>query len=147
MAFNIVLQTNTSEKNAFTKSLTTVATLSGNLRQGTSIIDPVIIVQGNLSTIKAANYMTIDTFGRSYFINNMTVINNQMIEISAHVDVLSSFKTQILNNSAIVAKQEKRWNLYLNDGQFKVYQNPIVYTQPFPGGFSGQYLLLAVAGG
>ena len=90
--------------------------------------------------------MTILTFGRSYFVNNITSVRNGVFEISAHVDVLSSFKTQIRGNAAIIRRQENKWNLYLNDGVFKVYQNPMVLTKEFPNGFSAPEFVLAVAG-
>lgn len=59
MAFNIALQTNASEKNKLVKDLTTIATVTGTLKTETSIIDPVILIEGNLSNYTGCNYMTI----------------------------------------------------------------------------------------
>lgn len=146
MSFNITLQINASEKNKLTKDITDLATLSGTLKNGTSIIDPVISFEGDLSSFVNCNYMTIPTFGRSYFINDIRSIRNNIYEISAHVDVLSSFATQIKSNTAIVRRQENQWNLYLNDGVFKTYQNPEIITKAFPSGFTTQEFVLAVAG-
>lgn len=146
MAFNIILQTNNSENNRVTKDLTDISTITGTLRDECSIIDPVILIEGDLSLYTGCNYCTIPTFGRSYFINNIRSIRNNLFEISCHVDVLSSFATQIKANKAIVIRQEENWNLYLNDGVFKVYQNPQVLTKAFPRGFSTQSFVLAVAG-
>lgn len=146
MAFNILLQVNSSEKNRVNKSLTTLATLSGTLKAETSIIDPIILVEGNLASFVTCNYMSIPTFSRKYFINNIRSIRNGIFEISAHVDVISSFSTQILANKAIIRRQENNWNLYLNDGSFRVYQNPMVLTKAFPSGFTTQEFVLAVAG-
>ena len=146
MSFSIALQTNVSEKNKLDKDLTTIATVTGTLKTETSIIDPVILIEGNLSNYVGCNYMTISAFGRSYFVNNIRAIRNNLFEISAHVDVLSSFSAGIRSNSAIVRRQEKNWNLYLNDGTFRVYQNPNVLTKAFPSGFTTQEFVLAVAG-
>lgn len=146
MAFNITLQINNSDKHALDKTVTDIVTLSGVLKGNTSIVDPIIVFEGDISNYVNCNYMTISTFGRSYFVNNITSIRNGLFEISAHVDVLSSFKTQIRGNSAIVRRQENSWNLYLNDGVFKVYQNPMVLTKEFPNGFSNPEFVLAVAG-
>lgn len=146
MSFDITLQTNASEKNKLTKDITDIATLSGTLKNGTSIIDPVISFEGDLSSFVNCNYMTIPTFGRSYFVNDIRSIRNNVYEISAHVDVLSSFATQIRGNTAIVRRQENQWNLYLNDGVFKTYQNPEIITKAFPSGFTKQEFVLAVAG-
>lgn len=146
MAFNITLQVNNSDKTALDKNVTDIATLSGVLKGNTSIIDPVIVFDGDISSYINCNYMTIPTFGRAYFVNNITSVRNGVFEISAHVDVLSSFKTQIRGNTAIIRRQENNWNLYLNDGVFKVYQNPMVLTKEFPTGFDAPEFVLAVAG-
>lgn len=146
MAFDIVLQVNNSEKNKVNKSLTDILTVSGILKSETSIIDPVIIINCDLSTVTKCNYMTIGSFGRSYFINNIRSIRSGLVEFSCHVDVLSSFADSIKENTAIIRKQENKWNLYLNDGSFKVYQNPVVLTKSFPSGFTTQEFVLAVAG-
>lgn len=135
MSFNIVLQTSSSEKNRLDKSLTTLGTLTGTLRQDTSIIDPVFQVEGDLSSYVNANYCTIEAFGRSYFINNIRSLRNNLFEIACHVDVLSSFKTQIRTNKAIMHRSERNWNLYLNDGTLKMTQRPEkIVTQQFSNG-------------
>lgn len=144
---DITLQINNSEKNKLDKSITDIVTLSGTLREQTSIINPVIVIEGDLSSFVNCNYMTISAFNRNYFINNITSINNNLFEISAHVDVLSTYKSQIRENSAIIARQEKKWNLYLNDGVFKTYQNPFIVTKAFPSGFTEQHFIFSVAGG
>lgn len=146
MAFNIVLQKNKSERERVTKDVETLATYSGTLKTETSIIDPVILIECELFDVINANYMTIESFGRSYFINNVRSIRSGLVEFSCHVDVLSSFAAEIKANTAIILKQENKWNLYLNDGSFKIYQNPTVLTKSFPSGFTTQEFVLAVAG-
>lgn len=146
MSFSILLQRNTSELNKLDKTLTTITTLTGTLKTETSIIDPVIIVEGALSDLKTCNYCTIPEFGRSYFVNNIRSIRNNLIELSCHVDVVSTYKSQIRSQFAIVHKQENNWNLYLNDGSFKCYQNPIVLTKKFSNGFTTPSFVMAVAG-
>lgn len=144
---DITLQINNSEKNRLDKNVTDIVTLSGTLRESTSVVDPKIVIEGDLSSFVNCNYMTIPVFNRSYFINNITSINNALFEISAHVDVLSTYKSQIRQNFAIIARQEKKWNLYLNDGVFKTYQNPHIVTKAFPSGFTEQHFIFSVAGG
>lgn len=148
MSFSIILQNNSSPANKIGKELANVKTLSGTLKHETSVIDPTIIIESNSldEIVSNINYMTISSFGRSYFINKITSIRNNVWEISAHVDVLESFKDEILNNTGIISRQQNKWNLYLDDGVFKCYQNPTVTVKEFPSGFSGQELVLAVAG-
>lgn len=146
MSFQIVLQTNNSEKNKLDKDLVAISTISGTLKNGTSVVDPVILIEADLTNLINCNYITIPAFGRSYFVANIRSIRNNLVEVSAHVDVLSSFASQIRSNVAVVHRQENRWNLYLNDGTFRVYQNPMVLTREFPNGFSTFEFVLAVAG-
>ena len=146
----VVIQTNSSEREKLDKTLTTVATLTGTLRAETSILDPVILVSGStLAALSAANYMTIADFGRSYFITGIRSIRQGLVELSGHVDVLSTYKTQIRQNSAILRRSERNWNLYLNDGSLMVEQRPHVITQEFSSGgamASGSSFILALAG-
>jgi hypothetical protein len=146
MAFNIVLQRNNSEINMVSKSVDDILTVSGVLKEETSIIDPVIKIECELSMVTSCNYLSIPAFGRSYFVNDIRSIRNGLVEFSCHVDVLSSFASDIRGNTAIVKRQENKWNLYLNDGTFKVYQNPNVLTKAFPSGFTTQEFVLAIAG-
>lgn len=146
MSFSIMLQRNASEKNKVDKTLTTITTMTGTLKNETSIIDPVIIFEGALSNLKNCNYCTISEFGRSYFVNNIRSVRNGLIELTCHVDVLSTYKSQIREQFAIVKRQQENWNLYLNDGSFKVYQNPMVLTKQFPAGFTTPSFVMAVAG-
>ena len=124
MAFNIVLQTTTSEKNRMDKTTADLATYSGTLRADTSIVDPVFLVECDLANVVHANYLTVQAFGRSYFINNIRSMRAGLVEFSCHCDVLSSFKTQIRQNHAIMHRSERNWNLYLNDGSLKMTQRP-----------------------
>lgn len=146
MSFNISLQRNNSERNRVTKDVENIMTVSGELKTETSVVDPVILIECDLSTVTVCNYVSIPTFGRSYFVNNIRSIRSGLVEFSCHVDVLSSFAAQIKQNTAIIRKQENNWNLYLNDGSFKIYQNPNVLTKAFPSGFTTQEFVLAVAG-
>ena len=138
---------NHSEKNKLDKDLTSVTSMTGELKENCSIIDPVIKIVGNVGTFAEVNYMYIAEFGRYYFINNVISINNDICEVHAHVDVLSTYKDQIRAQNAIVSRQERKWNLYLNDGVFKTYQNPYIITKAFSSGFTSQHFVLTVAGG
>lgn len=147
MSFTIIVQTNQSERNRLDKTLVDLETLTGTLRGDTSIIDPVIIVEGSLETLRQANYLTVPSFGRSYFINNIRSMRNGLVELSCHVDVLSSFKTQIRANSAIIHRSERNWDLYINDGSLVSEQGGRVTTQQFGGSFVGAHSFVLVLAG
>ena len=147
MAFNIVLQSTTSEKNRMDKTITDIATYSGTLRTDTSIVDPVFLIECDLASVVNANYLTVQAFGRSYFINNIRSMRAGLVEFSCHCDVLSSFKAQIRQNHAIMHRSERNWNLYLNDGSLKMKQNPSITTQKFAETFYGVYSYVLILAG
>ena len=144
----IHIQQTTSEKNKIGKSISNLYTASGALRDGTSIINPVIMISGaSVPTLKNANYMHIPDFNRYYFITDIKSVRNGLIEISGHVDVLQTYAGQIRNNTAIVKRNANSWNLYIEDGLFKTYANPHIFTKEFPSGFKDPSYVLFVAGG
>ena len=148
MSFIVRIQRISSEPIKINKEANTLYELNGVLRDGSSIIDPVILIEDTvgIGSLNVANYMDIPEFGRKYFIGDIVSLRNGLIQITGHVDVLSSFSGDLLLNKGIVFRQENDWNLYLNDGVLEVYQNPIVATKEFPTGFDGQSYVLALAG-
>ena len=144
----IKLYVNRSDKNHMDKKITQMgADLSGTLREDCSITDPVIKIS-HISgfNIASCNYAYIPEFGRYYYINDIVCVG-KLYELHMHVDVLMSFRSQIRANSAVVSRQEKKYNLYLQDGVFKTYANPHYEIKKFPGGFSGYHFVFSVAGG
>lgn len=143
----IKLQKNNSENVRMDKSIVDILELNGTLRSECSIINPIVLIECEESKIIQSNYVTIPKFNRSYFIVNVTLVRNNIYEISLHCDVLSSFKNEIRNCDGIIGKNENKYNLYIDDGTFKVYSNPVITTKLFPQGFTTQSFVLTVAGG
>lgn len=147
MSFEIVIQQNASEPERVDKVLTDLLTLTGTMREETSIIDPHFRVAAGEAQLVGCNYITVPTFGRSYFVRDIVSVRNGVMELVCHTDVVSSWKTQLRANRAIIRKSETLWNLYLNDGTFKTYQDPYLYVRKFPNRFTSYpSYVLAVAG-
>ena len=142
----IMLYNNASAVNAVNKELTHLASLTGTLREESSIIDPVITMAGIGEHLTSANYAYIEEFGRYYFINNVESVRNGLWRVSMHVDVLYTYAEQIILNDAIIERNENEYDLKLNDGLFQTQQNPRIAQYPFPGGFTNWNFVLAVAG-
>lgn len=151
---NIILYTYTNEKNAIQKTTTQLASLSGDLRGECDILNPVLNVEidgtdlTQAEILTKANYAYIADFGRYYFITGIKGIAKNLVEISLKVDVLYSWKTQILAQKCIIARQEKADYacLHLSDNYIRTYNDPYHVTKTFPTGFSSQTVLLTVAG-
>lgn len=150
MSFSIELFTNKSTSNTVDKDIVSVGTGTGTLRLKTSITNPIVIFKSDLTAdiISKTNYAKIQEFNRYYFINGITSIYNNVWQIDMHVDVLMTYKNEIRNQRAIIARQSQIFNMYLDDGWFMSYQNPIVKTIPFPNRtpFENQEYVLILAG-
>lgn len=152
MSFPITLYRNDSAPNVVNKKIEAVSSTitQGTLRDGTSITDPVIVIQANAPGFHKnhCNYLYIEEFERYYYITNIVSINYTLWEIHCHVDVLMSFAEKIKEQQAIVSKQQGKFNLMLDDGSFMCYQNPKVQTKVFSVSepFEHQEFVLVVAG-
>lgn len=145
MSISLQTMINMSDKNVVDKRLTLISEISGTLKDATSIMNPVIRIQGSLPT--NCNYLYIPDFSRYYYVTDVTSIHNDIYEITAHVDVLKTYATQIRGCSGIIARQQAAWNMYIDDGVFSLYQNPQFKIEAFDSGFSTMEFVLAVAGG
>lgn len=143
---NIVLYSNASEINAVDKNITELTTLTGTLREQSSIIDPIITISDIDDYIGSMNYAYIPEFNRYYFITNVESVRKNLWKVSFHVDVLFTYRDAIRANSAIIERNENEYDLKLNDGLFRTQQNPRIAQFPFPNGFNQWNFVLAVAG-
>ena len=134
MSFTINLSKNTSDANALDKVLTNIRSYTGTLRDASSIIDPAIVMEIDAGEISQYNYMEIPIFNRKYFIKDITAISDKLVLINAHVDVLSSYADQIRTNSGVIARQENKYNLFIDDNLFKIDSRTIVQVKDFTGG-------------
>jgi len=134
----------TDPANKVDKSTTLVQELSGTLRYPSSIIDPVITIERSSPT--GFNYVQIVEFNRFYYVENSVATNENLVTISMHVDVLKSFASQIRQCDAVIRRQENSYNLLLDDGIFKAYQNSKHKIVSFPHSMDAFSYILAIAG-
>ena len=127
---NITLYMNKSDKNHVTKNIVSLVTLEGALRNNCSIVTPVIEI--NDSRAASCNYVYIEDFNRYYYVDNIIVGITGLYTLELQVDVLMSFKEYFTNLSAIVARQENIYNLYLDDDKFLVSAQRMYVTKAFP---------------
>lgn len=145
---------NNSDKRVIGKDLTLKETYNAVLKDGCSIINPILILSKN-STIVTVNYIYIPDFERYYFVNNIIILDGNRVELDCHVDVLESFKTEILGLSCIIKRNTNVFNMYLDDPLFKSLVKQDQQIKAFPSTqFYPQNLLsgsecfvLTVAGG
>lgn len=91
----------------FTKSENSTAIPSGGtsynciLKTPTSVLNPVIVVEANVLNV---TYGYIPDFGRYYFVSDIVSVNNSTWELHLHVDVLATYKSEILSTEAYIAR-------------------------------------------
>lgn len=142
MSFSISLQNNSSPINKIGKAISTITTVTGSLKNESDVIRPEILIECD-SSILSANYMTIDELHRKYFIEEIQSVRNNLWLVQARVDVLDTYASKILSNSAVVLRQENNFNLLLNDGVFKCKQDPRISYRKFPSGLGDfNYILI-----
>lgn len=123
----------------------------GNLKDKTSILNPVIIIEKPTAPINNEyNYMYIPEFKRYYFITDIKSVRNDLWEIQGRVDVLFTYCENILNTKCIIDKTAlgNDANLYLNDGSYVMDSHKYNEVKVFPSGLSSSgYNILICAGG
>lgn len=80
------------------------------LKDVTDVINPIITL--NFDSTFDFNYCYIPKLKRYYFINSITIIRNNVIKLELKIDVLMSYKQQILNSKANILETDNK--LYAN---------------------------------
>ena len=146
----ITLYTNESEKNKLEKTITNSILLEGNLRDESSIINPVILISSNKEDIPYMyNYAYIPAFGRYYFITDIESVRTGIWRVSMHVDVLMSYKEQIKNLNVIINNSEETGaNNYLSGEQWITNVKNTTNIVNFPNGLNdnGEFILFTAGG-
>ena len=100
----IILYNNKSPKNKIGKTLTNPNIITGSLRGETSISNFQILL--NIVDLNPYNYMYIADFGKYYFINDLISVRTGLWLVTASIDVLESYKSEILSLDVILASTE-----------------------------------------
>lgn len=153
MSVSVSLMQTKSPTNKITKTTDNLThdPISCILKENCSMMDPVLILDLSAITFEtgysifSCNYLYIDSFNRYYHVKDITMLTDKLVQLTCHVDVLMSFAVGILASPCIVAKSESRFNLYLNDPQYKCKQNDLVlintYSSGFPNSTDSRFIL------
>ena len=132
---NIIFYKTKDPVEVLNKTLTDAAQKVGNLIDPCGVLNPVITFNFNPVNY---NYAFIAAFNRYYYADKPTVVNGGIWQVSFHVDPLMSWKNDIKKSPCIAAKSSTAYNLYLNDPNYKCYQDDIILMRKFTGGFSAE---------
>lgn len=114
-----------------------------DLKSGTSLISPTFLL--NYSGRPSFNYVSYE--GRYYFVRNLVSVRQNLWEIQCDVDVLATYKSEILNTTAYVI-YDSTVNTELPDNRLpmKTSKSVAVDTEPCPFVPDGGCYILSLTG-
>ena len=102
MVLTFYKQSATPDRVDKTNFLTPVGTVQGvRLNENTDLMGPAFILKTN-PVVYNANYLYADTMGRYYYIDRVTALSGGRISIDCKIDVLHTYRAEILGSSAWV---------------------------------------------
>ena len=145
-----------SAPNVVNKTLSEVVSFEEVIfKEDTSLLNPTIIINGvsnassyTIEDIGTSNYFSIPKVNRYYFITDITMMSGGRVAITGKVDVLMSFKSDILGSTQLIVRQEKKTNNYLIDTDIPLSSKKQVIEHEFGDSIADSgYYILAVNGG
>lgn len=153
------LYKNSSSNNVVNKSLKLLHEFEEVIfKEDSSIYSPILIIGGiknsafiDIEAISKCNYFSLSKFDRYYYITDIIMRKGQCIEIHGKVDVLMSFKNDIMStsqNAQLVVRQEVKKNNYLIDSEMPLSSKKQIMEYEFGNSLndSGYYILATVGG-
>jgi hypothetical protein len=141
---DIKLYYNSSDNRCIKKVLTDEFTITGTLRESTTIVNPEITV--TLSEPVRYNYCYIPSLKRYYYINNVISVKNGVWKLIMEVDPLMSFKNDILALKVVTSKQSsiEHGDEYIDDGSLVTDNLMFKTVYNFANGFNNEseYILI-----
>lgn len=99
--------------------------VTGTIRDVADVLNPSIVFDGNIT---GYNYMYIPDFGRFYFLDPPVILRTGLTMLSGHVDVLTSFDTDIRKLPAIPVRSASDGDWYLRDNRQPVRAYRTIWT-------------------
>jgi hypothetical protein len=141
---NIKLYYNTSDNRYINKTLLSELSITGTLKDETSLLNPIIVIKSD--TVLRYNYAYIPEFKRYYYVTNIESVRIGLWRLYLQVDPLMSFKGDILSLKVVVNKQSEKSNgdEYIDDGSLVTDNLIFKNVYNFPQGFNntGEYILI-----
>lgn len=144
----IILYKITDKPNVLNKTLNNALNITGKFRTELNNMDLIVEIQyNNIEQIQQSNYnyVYITDLDKYYFITSFEIINNKIISLNLHIDVLMTYKTDILNSYGLLT-QGNNTNMYYPTIPHTSKQviRKIEFNNPFSE--NGVYVLTTIKG-
>lgn len=120
---NAVLYINNSEKIKVNKDITKISDITLTLYMSTDISQPVFKVSNFNNN---SNYIYVSELNRYYYINSVTY-DKQCAYLYCSIDVLMTYKTQILNSEQFILRNEFKRNTTIPDNAIPSECNNMIH--------------------
>ncbi len=122
---------NLSDDRKIEKSIEEIEKTECTPYENIDILNNRILVEFNENLLNS-NYCYNEMFNRFYFIKNIEITTAQMMIFSCEIDVLMSHSSLILQQNAVIKRNEQKANYYLNDSEYLVEERNLTVTKEFP---------------
>lgn len=122
-----ILYNNVSDNREINKNITEISTIDLTLYLDTNVLNPVFKLKMFNNN---GNYLYVPTLNRYYYINNYT-LSNQCVYLHCSVDVLMSYKTDILNSACLISRAENDYNDNIVDTLAPITGNTVYTVKNF----------------
>ena len=102
---------NKSEYNTINKNTELIVEKTITLKNDCDMVNPYVVLKLN-DILFSSNYAYIPDFKRYYFITGIEILSKTLVAVSMHVDVLESFKSDILAGTVHITESSNTDNYY-----------------------------------
>lgn len=115
MSISVGFTTESKRENS-TKQCTMSATHNCVFKNGCSMLNPTLLLELPFNTFP--NYTGFKIDDRYYNITDIRSVRNNLFEVSGHVDVLATYKSDIGNSTEYVTRAAGAYNPYVIDSKY-----------------------------
>ena len=128
------------EPNKLNKTLISGVTINGKFRTELDNIDVIIEIE---TTDLDFNYVSIQALNKYYFVKNIINVNAKITRLILHLDVLMTYKTDILASYGLII-QGGTINPYYSSIESESRQTIRRTTFPYTFNSTGNYVLVTI---
>lgn len=130
----------TNQPKELTKTLNDPVVLNGAFRSEIDSIDVIVEIESNTYDF---NYVYIPSLNKYYFLQNIVHVNQKIIRMQLHCDVLMTYKTDILASYGLVT-QGGSINPYYSSIDSDTRQTIRRFAFPYKFNNNGNYVLVTI---
>lgn len=130
----------TNQPNELTKTLNNAVIVNGSFRGEMDSMDVIVEIESNTYEF---NYVYIPSLNKYYFLQNIVHVNQKIVRMLLHCDVLMTYKADILASYGLVI-QGGAINPYYSSIESETRQSIRRFAFPYKFNNNGNYVLVTI---